>query len=275
MDEGVQKFTEAVTSSLWIFGGVQVVVVSLAAWLGKVWMGRVSERERRRTEESVERLRHELRAMESMTAATRDAFAFGSQVSHERRLQAAEALWVAVLKLRVSTNLMRGFHDVPAKGEHEAAIRNPENELLKDCNWKTVAELAELGPQIEMHRPFLSERLWDLFFAYSFVLMRSCVVTIEALRGEPFVVWYDDPGIRQILGAALTEREQADIFSERFPFASCVDILERKILGESERIISGRRAGEEALDREQELARTIRSLPAELGISSAEQAPQA
>lgn len=285
MNEGVKELAEAVIKALWVFGGAQVVVVGLAAWLGKVWVGRVLEQDRRRTEElraalardrddHIERLRHELRAVESMTAAARDAFAFGSQASHERRLHAVEALWAVVLKLRVSTNLLRGLYDALVQGEHEAAIRNPENRLLRDCNWKKVAEMAEMGPQIEVHRPFLSERLWHLFFVYSFVLIRSCIVTLRAIAGEPFVIWYDDPGIRQILGAALTQNEQAEIFSGRFPFSNCVDILEGKILEESERVISGRRAGEEALDRERELARTISSVSADLGISDAEQSSQ-
>lgn len=76
MDEGVQKLAEVITRSLWIFGGAQAVVVGLAAWLGRVWVGRVLEQERRRTEElraaltrgrneNIERLRHELRSWHS------------------------------------------------------------------------------------------------------------------------------------------------------------------------------------------------------------------
>ena len=66
----------------------------------------------------------------------------------------------------------------------------------------------------------------------------------------------------------LTEQEQAGVYGERLPLTNCVGILESKILEESERVISGRRAGQEALDRERELARGIRGLSLGLGAGA-------
>ena len=196
MDEGVQKLAEVVTRSLWIFGGAQAVLVALAAWLGRVWVGRVLEQERRRTEElraalarerseNTERLRHELRAVESMTAAARDAFAFGSQASHERRLQGVEALWTGVLRLRVSMNPLIAFYDALAPGEHEVVLRDPERrkKMLGDIGWKALADMGESTVQVELGQPFVGEKLWHLFFVYRLVLICSYKAAVDTFGG--------------------------------------------------------------------------------------------
>lgn len=153
------------------------------------------------------------------------------------------------------------FYDALVRGEHEGVIRDPERrkKILGDFGWKAMADVAELGAQVEVGRPFLGERLWHLFFVYRFVLIRSRIIALNAIDGMPFVVWYDDPGIREVLDAILSRDEQGEIFGDRLPFITCVDVLERKILEESVGAISGRRASEEALDHEREVARRLRS----------------
>lgn len=122
-----------------LFGGVTVVLVGLAAFLGKVWLKRISEREKGEIQKEFARLQSELalttKAVEARLAHSSNA----SKLQFEHEFKAFQQIWPVAVQLYDATMNLRHANGVANSKRAEA--------------FKAASEA--FGTVLKLHRPFI------------------------------------------------------------------------------------------------------------------------
>jgi hypothetical protein len=205
-----------------LLGGTNLILVATITWLSKVWMDRILENERRKTQVIVEQLKNSLtqerEKLNSVlkTQLDQSRYFFEKTVSffsesqkniNEKRLLSFEHIWKTVQKFR---QLAPFFLDFIFEEEYELIKTNPklkafvqgydENELLMQCKL--------IDSELESHRIYIPALIWQLYYSYRLISIRPVFKYKLILNSDTLVIpWYKEFTLHTIIINLLDEKE--------------------------------------------------------------------
>ncbi|MDC3958921.1 protein kinase domain-containing protein [Polyangium jinanense] len=134
----------------------------------------------------------------------------GQKILTQRQLDAAERLWNGVIALRDAVPSVLTLADVLLEHEYQGGLSNDNAKaLIRNVSEDNVQKMFLESTDIERMRPFLSEPLWQAFFAYrAFVGRLSLLLIGRVGRGGP---WYQDEPTLALLRKAITPEKVSDL----------------------------------------------------------------
>lgn len=206
-------------------------------------------------DEKLEHLRAEINHNSSVFTEILKYYSSGYQSIQVNRIQAIQVVWEEIISLRdsiiywyilFSDDLEPKFNGI-YEDRDVIAIFNAFSIL--DMNNKCV----EFLKKIEKYRPFLNEQIWYLVLAYRYLIWITGLIIDAGWRNRNLTLWYKSVHIQSILNEFLDDEERKEIYSRDVgSFGITTRLLERKILLEISKIISGE------LDVKSNLSKTMR-----------------
>jgi len=224
----------------WLGGGA-ALAAGVSAWIGSLVAKRIIYGWEQKHEHELEKLKAGWEHDRSVLTAVVQSQSAGQAAATERRLVAVEALWADVRKLRSAASFPLFLNDILLPEEYNSALDNPT--LSEGLNHLSDEDLHDINTQtdeLELHRPFLGERLWLLFRTYRAFLGRLTFKMIEGRDLRDIKDWREDSYTLQLLNTVLTEREidaamQAAVRSARI----ISDQLESRMIDAMKKVVSG------------------------------------
>lgn len=232
-----------------LFGGWAVVTTAVSVWLSKLAADRLAQRWTEKHQIALELVRADIARDQGLLNTAISAFNAGHAASNERRFQAIEELWRAVVRLRERQSPMLTIADILQPDEYGELFTN--RNFVAQRNALTIESISAMTMyatgSLETHRPFLGEFLWAHFFAYRAFIARSTYLLMPEgqLRLETYVHWSKDDGIRKLLSAVLTGAELQELVdAPASNFHGVQQAIERKMLEYANRVVTGESAAD-------------------------------
>lgn len=208
-----------------LLGGTNLILVATITWLSKIWMDRILENERRKTQVIVEQLKgsltQEREKLNSVlkTQLDQSRYFFEKTVSffsenqksiYEKRLLAFEQIWRTVQKFR---QLAPFLLDILLEKEYELIKTNPElKEFLQRCDENELLKQCKLiDSEIESHRIYIPALIWQLYYSYRLISIRPILkyklIVTSKTSDTPIIPWYKDSTLHTIIVNLLDEKE--------------------------------------------------------------------
>jgi len=132
------------------------------------------------------------------------------QLTHERQIQAIENLWKAIQNLRNKFNHIIFIDNIFTQKELDSYFQRREHANIGDC----VREYADMNFALRklasagcndagQERPFVSHRVWSVFFVVQALYGRSALLITNSYRQRRLISWKEDSGCDQLLRAIL------------------------------------------------------------------------
>ena len=197
-----------------------------------------------------------LKASNSQDSAIRTAattsFSEGHKAAHEKRLQAIETTWKAIIYIRSNTPDAVNKLDILVSTEFQEFLTNASlKKSLDELDYESLVSsmFAKQVDEVEIIRPFIGEYIYSLFYTYRAITGRVAYVLISGRDAGVINIWYKDAGVRQLISAFMT-KEESDYFDkvDCGKFSWLRSLIEQKMLAQMNRIISGVESGNLALE---------------------------
>lgn len=177
----------------------------------------------------------------------------------ERRFEAVDKLWKAILALKQHYSQATFFFTINLPSEYKKAIIAPLFiEGLKNFNDEYIASFPREVEDIESFRPYLGETLWLYFFVYRAILGRLGLLVVWIKEGKNIGDWRQDSGIQQHLKAVFSKEEfNGFIKSSPLDVYYTMNALDAKVLKEISYILSGRKSSLESFENSKVLRKIL------------------
>jgi hypothetical protein len=165
-----------------------------------------------------------------------------NHLTHQRQIQAVEALWYIVRSLGNEFSLVVYLDDIFLAEEKNAYFSRGERRDLMDvvreyANMNTAINKMKAAGGLDTaskERPFVSHRLWSVFYVLQAVYGRNALLITNSYKERKFIDWKNDSGCEQLLSAILPaaviqEAKKKTIGGLRF----VIDHLESQFLAEA------------------------------------------
>ncbi|CAH8202727.1 hypothetical protein [Vibrio aestuarianus] len=137
-----------------LLGGMTIVLGALFAFIGKIWLSRVVERNKHELSTELRMLEKDLNAANQKLDAQLQHSVFVSQVQFDREYKIYGEAWGHLVELKIATSQLRPLLD----------YINPEQteeERKKERYDKFVDPFNEFSSHIEKNKPFFSAKVYD------------------------------------------------------------------------------------------------------------------
>ncbi|MBM4422860.1 MAG: hypothetical protein FJ030_05640 [Chloroflexi bacterium] len=270
-----------VTTLLASVGGVSVIILGLATWLGKIWSDKIYihtsakyEKEiedlKNRYSADLEYLRAEISERRDLLSSTQNALSSGYASSHERILESIEVLWRTIVETRDFTSSFHLIYNILSPHHYEnIPVSKLENVLPNMTDEKFGERVKSLQKDIQNKRPFVGEQLWGLYRIYfAFALRLAWKIIKERQQGKVYTWDVDIDGRRDShlldsLQGAFTDDELSSIVEKD---RACgvpqrvMDALELKMLNEMNELIFGKRLVSMSIEQQQRVTHLLYSI---------------
>jgi hypothetical protein len=218
----------------------------------------------------LEALRSDINRDHSTLIAAVESFSSIQQFSIERKIKAIEVMWDVMKKMQMLVGRAISFYDIFLPHEYDTKIAQDMVIDLKLNKTKISEDILTLQKDVEKHRPFLGELLWNLFLAYDLFLGRLFILITEnksftRTKDGKTLPWFEDQFISNLLNPLLPKDRPNKIMKgaqEIYPYMAswALSILEQKILLDVDRTISGKAMSDEALSQINQISRVIEEM---------------
>lgn len=215
---------------------------------------------------ALERLRtdaSQARAIHDMAA---ESYLETRRASHERRLQAIEAMWQAVRRIRTTAPSIVILQDILLPEEYPKIFTGEVLSGVLDgfSHPESFSSVLDDHEAVEANRPFMGEYASSLFFVYRAIVGRLLVLILFGKQDGKIVHWTKDSGVRQLLEAVCTADEVDSLFENPIGgVARMLDLVETKILEAASSIISGEEASAKGIDHAKKIMATATDVKAQ------------
>jgi hypothetical protein len=290
-NEVIQLIITIATTVIASIGGAGIIILGLSSWLGKIWADRLYlrtnaqyakeiegiksqyaqqiEEVKSRYSVELERLRADIAQRRDFFNSSMGALSSGYISSHERILTAIEALWNKTLEIRQFTSNFFFFYSILLPSEYSSLASGKIKNVLPDM---TPAEFDEKVVQtvqsIDNIRPFLGEKLWQLYRIYQAFSIRSALKIVKRKQQDTLYQWdkdFDgkrDTAMYEMLKEIFTDDELETLIKSSQPFAPLPNILsaiEFKIATEMNEWIFGRQLVKMSIEEQQRIEKLLNS----------------
>jgi hypothetical protein len=240
-----------------LLGGVNVILVALITWLGKRWMDKTLESERRRTQVLVEQVKSALTQEREQanqvlkTQLDQSRFFFEKTISFfsenqkaagEKRLLAFEKLWKTIYELRklapfyLDIILASGYDLVKTNPYFKSTIESIQEQELLD-------KYQSVSSEFELLRIYIPTLIWQLYDSYKLIVLRPQLLLKMSLTyksNTSTIPWYQDETLHNIIVSLLKEEEAEEFDTLKLGQLTWIlNRVETKILDLLQRYIAG------------------------------------
>lgn len=164
-----------------------------------------------------------------------------SHLTHQRQIQAVEHLWQVVGKLSSEFSAVILVDNIFTPAELDGYFTKREHPQIEnfireyaDMNHVLRKLSGAVGNDAAKERPFVSHRLWSVFFVLQGFYARAALLLANSYKEGRFVDWRVDSGCDQLLRAMLpahaVERAKSQTFGG---LRTAIDFLESQFLAEA------------------------------------------
>lgn len=215
---------ETVKEIALIIGGANLILVALITYLGKLWIDRLLESERRKTQIIVEQLKNSLtQEREKLnqvlkTQLDQNRYFFEQSIAYfsnnqkalsDKRFSAFEKLWKTIYELKKIAPL---YLDVIDEDEYKTLRTN--RVFKSHINSINLQELINQyqtdSSDFEVLRIYIPPIIWQLYFSYRMVVLRSQFLlnmVVNSSSTDDIKPWYFDPTLRNLIESLLDDEE--------------------------------------------------------------------
>jgi hypothetical protein len=210
---------------------------------------------------AIEKIRADNANLASMQAVATGAQVGAHAAAHERRLEAIATLWKSQLQLRNDRPMAALLCEIyENSGDALRAFReNPYGiEAMKRLDLQYLVDWHKSATKpVEAVRPFLGDKLFQLFHAYYFLPGRVAVILKFAVEEGKIPNWKLEADVQNVVRAVLTPEDVNAFTANKLPLMFFSTRVEALMLDEAARVISGKEAGTTALGASNEIALAI------------------
>ena len=244
-----------------LLGGANVILVALITWVGKIWMDKMIENERRKTEELKNSLTQEREKYNQVlkTQLDQSRFLFEKTISFvsdnqkivgEKRLLAFEKLWKIIRELR---RFAPFYLDYILSNEQELLRENPilKSKIDDIKEQEFIDEAQNISSESESLRIYVPETIWQIYSSYK-ILSIGIPLRLKLFlnSNKPLIPWYSEQANQNIIINIMGEEELKELNSKQVGQLSyTLDLIESKILELIQMYISGDIALEEIIEK--------------------------
>ncbi len=186
------QFKQLVFTIIASIGGIGVIIGSVFAWLGKVWIDRIYLKTSAQYQRDLEDLRNAATERRDLINSLLTVISNQRSKSYERILDSVEVVWSKVLEISAFTRNLVFLHIIlPPK-----AIENATEKVFASLPNISFSELTgtvdRIVSEVEKVRPFIGEKLWELFFIDDAFLARISWKVIEGKANGKLFPWDKD-----------------------------------------------------------------------------------
>lgn len=185
----------------------------------------------------------------------------------KKRLKAAENIWNEVLRFNDSLPPIFHYMDILTTEEYpEAHSHGSGRELFAALSEEEVIAFAT-APEREgrkgwtvddlaKHRLYVDEQVWYIFALYRAIMTRIWLHLVWSREKPDHIYWFRNKYTRQMIETALTAEELEDFDQARIgKIENLRGKLERRILAELRRVVSGEVSGSDSFEQAQKYQR--------------------
>lgn len=133
-----------------------------------------------------------------------------SHLTRQRQIQAVEALWLTLNNLGNEFRFVIFVDTILTSYELDSYFRGDDHPQIADCIREyadmdvAIGKLSSAGTnEATKERPFVSLRLWSIFFVLQALYGRAALLITNSYRENRLVDWREDRGCDQLLRSIL------------------------------------------------------------------------
>ena len=242
-----------------LLGGWTVIVTGIVSFISYLATQRIIRSWDIKHQRELEILRNNQAETQVLLKDTLSTISSSQSLLQNRRVEAVDRLWKAVLALKAYYSPVTFFFTIALPNEYKTALANSTIfEGLRKIDDNYIVNYPEEVSNLEDCRPYLGENLWLHFFVYRAFLGRIAVLVKWLKEGKEIGDWRQDSGVQQHLKVAFEEDEfNALMKSNPMEINYALNVLESKVLREISYIVSGRQSSLESFENSRELRKLL------------------
>jgi hypothetical protein len=203
---------------------------------------------------TIERVKSAIAADYGTLKSSMDFLSASQSGLRAHSVEAVQILWRDILALKAAMAGLWTFEQILLPDEKQDVVSGKDARcrhyltpyLSEPAYFAHVSPL--MNSNAEVHRPFCGERLWLIFVVLRNMHLRSAFLTQQAVENRRHKRLLEDNGIRQFLGAVLSDEVVAEAMKQPLhELNTVVAQLEGIFLQEAVRVMSGSNAIAESL----------------------------
>jgi len=218
----------------------------------------------KKIDKEIEQLKGEMKQRDTILNNSIASLISVNKLAQEKKVSAIEELWGTILDFRNFFGPCVLFYDILTPKEYLSASQKGNFSFLFRKEFHTMLNQKLVTSKIEEHRPFLGEKIWNLFTALrTFEGRISLSLILNHNKGElnESADWRKDRYTMTLLENTLSDSEIKRVKSMSDSATSTViNLIELKILNEVSQILSGKEIMYMTFDYAQELASKEKAL---------------
>lgn len=242
-----------------ILGGWGVVVGGIATWLGRLSAKRLVLKWKGDQKKEIESLKEDLSRDRLLLQTALSNFSSGRAASQERRLDALQRTWEAVVDLKDRWGQAIFFYRILQPDEYNQVHDDPKvREMVNDLDDSTTSNALNATSDIEKLRPLIGEKIYILFFIYRAFIGRLADFVVQGKKGKEVPDWRSDDATQHLLATVLTEEEISEALNSQVKaLDNVINRLEEKIIQEINLTLSGKRSSTESIKHARKLKKSL------------------
>ena len=242
------------------FGGIQIILQGLFAFLSKIWINRIHEKDKLLAAKDIEKIRYEIEAHKSTMQLLTNSIVSNQSTIHSKKVEAISLIWDEVISIKNNRVQSEIIYEMLTDDEIPSALNNPRIfEMFNDLDGRFAVEsLGNKRNNLEKTKPFISDKLWFLFFCYRAFNGRIAYLLEKGKKQGRLILLHEDSGIISIVSNVLSEHQVEEFKGldlHRLNFAK--SIIEKSILLEIEDILTARKDRIKGIEDYQALIREL------------------
>ncbi len=159
----------------------------------------------------------------------------GQPADREVGSKAADQIWKAALQMKDKKPSAPTLMDIAGPNNKSIESNNHFQAALSELQAGSFDEILQIRSEAEQHKPYVSDRLWNLFHAYTILSVKPALIlrdeSLDAARN-----WPNDEIIKEILAADYMPEAIKGLREVReTPLTWCLKIVEDELLQEVRR----------------------------------------
>lgn len=206
----------------------------------------------------IERLRGDIARQHALESAARTSLAEIHLASHQRRLDALEAAWDAIIEMRDHSSAATMYLNVLTDEELQALPNNERARLQIERTGGNTAidRITNAGRAIDRVQPLVGDRIFTVLYVYRAILCRVEYLLARSLKRDHFEPWWTDTLVHLHLQLVVTAEDLSQVDAMRLNrFGYVRTLLEAKLLQEINSILSGESAARFSVETAAAIAR--------------------
>ena len=241
---------------LLLLGGWTIVLAAIFKFIGDNFATKLKVKWERESQQHINLLKGEIDRKNQLVSQILNSHSSSFQSNFTKKSDSFQTYWEIVVQIRKLNRGTETIYSFLIEDEIEKLYISNElgpskvrklflEKISMEYGQVANEEADELRLTIEKSRPFIGEKLYNLYYLYSTFCMRATYLLIKDVDKMICTVWKKDSALMNSLKENLTEKEIAFLNSRNIDsYRLAVSILESKIIS----AISYCLTGEEAVD---------------------------